>query len=319
MPISLFYGLRSSFPVSPTGIHSGKHGATECGRDGPSAHAPDGHEDMTAKRRRAAIVIWSIIGVLLLGCVALWVLRPRLEGGVRPADVPAAKRAGDELLASAETTVLVVVAHPDDTEWWAGGTVASLAQHNRVLLIMGTSGDQGAGGNVPGLGPLREKLQREGGAFLGYSDIVFLRHADGALAQATEYPAEIEAAFARYRPSTVITFDVAKEGPVYHHPDHEAAGRTAMAVAEKLGGVTLYLFHTSAPDVIVDYGPVREKKREAFAVLQDYRSANPYFGWLVGPLNKALAGQAGYGGRAVYPEVGVEYGEVFRRFLVPAR
>jgi LmbE family N-acetylglucosaminyl deacetylase len=274
---------------------------------------------MTAKRRRAAIVIWSIIGVLLAGCAALSILRPRLEGGVRPADVPGAKRAGDDLLASRETTVLVVVAHPDDTEWWAGGTVAALALHNRVVLIMGTSGDQGAGGNVPGLGPLREDLQRAGGAILGYSDIVFLRHPDGALAQAPEYPAEIEAAFRRYRPTAVITFDIAREGPVYHHPDHEAAGRVTAAVAERLGGVTEYLFHTSAPDVIVDYGPVREKKREAFAILQDYRRANPYFGWLAEPLGKLMAGQASYGSRAVYTEVGVDYGEVFRRVVIPAR
>lgn len=276
---------------------------------------------MTTNRRRAAIVIWWIIGATVLLCGAAFVLRPRFEAGIRPADVPAAKAAGDELLASRDTTVLVVLAHPDDAEWWSGGTIASLARHNRVILVMGTSGDQGAGGGVPGLGALREKLQREGGAVLGYGDYVFLRHPDGGLAEAAGYPDEVIALFRRYRPSAVITFDVTREGPVYHHPDHEAAGWAALAAAEEVGGVTMYLQHSSEPDVIVDYGPVREAKAKAFAILGDYRGANPTWGWLIGPLNHALGGLAGvnYGSKSAFPEVGVEYGEVFRRVVVPTK
>jgi LmbE family N-acetylglucosaminyl deacetylase len=215
----------------------------------------------------------------------------------------------------------VVLAHPDDAEWWSGGTIASLAAHNRVVLVLGTSGDQGAGGGVPGLGAVREKLQREGGAILGYSDYVFLRHPDGGLADAPGYPQEVTDLFRRLGPSAVITFDVTREGPVYHHPDHEAAGWAALAAAEEVGGVTLYLQHTSAPDVIVDYGPVKDKKARAFAILGDYRSANPTWGWLIGPVNRALAGVAGvsYGSKTSFPEVGVEYGEVFRKLAVPAK
>jgi len=266
------------------------------------------------------IVIWSVLGVLAVLVAAAFFLRPRFEGAP-PADVPAAKTAGDALLASRDTTVLVILAHPDDAEWWSGGTIASLALHNRVVLVLGTSGDKGAGGDVPGLGAVRERLQREGGAKLGYSDYIFLRHPDQGLADASGYPAEVLACVRRYRPATVISFDVVREGPVYHHPDHEAAGRAALAAAQELGGVTLYLQHTAEPDVIVDYAPVKERKREAFAILGDYRSANPTWGWLIGPVNRALAGVSGvsYGSKASFPEVGVEYGEVFRRVIVPAK
>jgi LmbE family N-acetylglucosaminyl deacetylase len=274
---------------------------------------------MKPKRKRVAVVIWAILGVLILACVAAFALRPVLEAGAQPADLRAAKDAGDQLLASSETTVLVVVAHPDDAEWWTGGTLGMLARSNRVVLVLGTSGDQGAGGGVPGLGAIREKLQREAGAILGYSDIVFLRNPDQHLAQAAGFPAQVETAFRTYRPSSVITFDAADEAEGYHHVDHEAAGRVTAAVAERVGGVTMYLFHTSRPDVIVEYGPVREKKRAAFAVLQDYRGANPTWGWLIGPLNRLMAGAVGYGARAMYPEVGVLYGEVFRRAVVPPR
>jgi LmbE family N-acetylglucosaminyl deacetylase len=266
------------------------------------------------------IVIWSVLGVLVVLGAAALLLRPRFEGAV-PADVPAAKAAGDALLASRDTTVLVVLAHPDDAEWWSGGTIASLALHNRVVLVLGTSGDKGAGGDVPGLGAIREELQRRGGAKLGYSDYVFLRHPDQGLADAPGYPGEVLDLMRRYRPAAVISFDVESEGPVYHHPDHEAAGRAALAAAQDLGGITLYLQHTAEPDVIVDYAQVKEKKRDAFAILGDYRGANPTWGWLIGPLNGALAGLGGvsYGSKAAFPEVGVEYGEVFRRVAVPAK
>jgi len=89
--------------------------------------------------------------------------------------------------------------------------------------------------------------------------------------QAAAYRGEVESAFRKYRPTIVVTFDIAKEAAVYHHPDHEAAGRTATAIAESVGGVTLYLFHTRAPDVAVDYSAVRDSKARAFAILGSYR------------------------------------------------
>lgn len=91
------------------------------------------------------IVIWSVIGVLAVLCAAAFLMHLRFEGAT-PADVPSAKAAGDTLLALRDTTVLVVLAHPDDAEWWSGGTIASLALHNKVVLVLGTSGDKDASG-----------------------------------------------------------------------------------------------------------------------------------------------------------------------------
>ena len=257
---------------------------------------------------------------VLAAIAAAYLLRP--GGGIgeaAPADPAAAKAAGGELIASRDATVLVVVAHPDDAEYWAGGTLALLAKHNRVVLLMGTSGEKGDAGLVPGLAAIRERLQREAGAILGYREVVFLRNPDGGLAQAAPYRAEVQRAFDTYRPTIVVTFDIAKEATVYHHPDHEAAGRTATAIAESVGGVTLYLFHTSAPDVVVDYGSVKDAKARAFAILGSYRDYAPVVGWL----NRALRGPLGrsgisYGGRAVLPRVGVTYGELFRKVVVPS-
>ena len=258
---------------------------------------------------------------LLVAIAAIYLLRPgRGLGEALPIDPAAAKAAGDQLLASRDTTVLVVVAHPDDAEYWAGGTLALLARHDHVVLLMGTSGEKGDAGLVPGLAAIRERLQREAGAILGYRDIVFLRNPDGGLSQAAAYRGEVESAFRKYRPTIVVTFDIAKEAAVYHHPDHEAAGRTATAIAESAGGVTLYLFHTRAPDVAVDYSAVRDSKARAFAILGSYRDYAPVVGWL----NRVLRGPLGrsgvsYGGRAVLARVGIAYGELFRKVVVPKR
>lgn len=270
--------------------------------------------------RRAKIIILAVIGVLALVLVTLRLITPRAIAPARITDPVAAKAGGEALLSSRETTTLIVVAHPDDTEWWAGGTAALLAERGPVVLVVGTSGEKGDAGLVAGLGAIREGLQREGGAVLGYTDVVFLRHPDGGLASATAFPQQVEDAFVRFRPTNVITFDLAKEAAGYHHVDHEAAGRVTASVAEKLGGVTLYLMHTSAPDVLVDYSSVKDKKARAFKILTSYRDRAPIVGWLNGVLGSLLGPSAPtYGSKSAYPQVGVEYGEVFRKVVVPAR
>jgi hypothetical protein len=244
-----------------------------------------------------------IAGVLVAVFAASRWLAPRAAHfGATPADVPAAKAAGDELLASSGATFLVFVAHPDDAEWWAGGT----------------SGDAGNGGFTPGLGAIREALQLEAAKILGYADVVFLRHPDGHLAEAKEYPGEVHDIVERYSPEGVITFDTEEEGPVYHHVDHEAAGRAALAAARDVGSTTLYFIHTSSPDVIVDFEPVATAKQDALTAVWGYHEAGP-FGW-INRLSSALGIDrhvGGLGGRSSFPDVAVEYGEQLRREVVP--
>jgi LmbE family N-acetylglucosaminyl deacetylase len=278
---------------------------------------------MAAKKRRRRLVITLVIVAVLAAGVAVGYSYLRPRGGVQGfgqasiADPVAAKAAGDTLLASHDTTVIVCVAHPDDCEWYAGGTAISLAKRNRVILLMGTSGDKGAGG-WPGVAQVRERLQLATAKIAGYADVVFLRHPDQGLGQSAAYPGEVKAAFERYRPTIVLSFDTADEAQGYRHVDHEAAGRTAAAVAKDLGGVTLYLFSSSAPDVIVDYGPVAATKAQAMTVIGGYRTVNPFYRYLVAPIQGLFRNgppQLSYGMRGSFPSVGVTYGEVFRKVV----
>lgn len=273
-------------------------------------------------RWRTVAVVAPLAAVALVFAVAR-LFGPRAMAPARVADPRAALDAGRELVDATSTvraTTLVVVAHPDDLEWWVGGTAALLARTGDVIVLVGTSGEKGDAGLVPRLGALRERLQLESARILGFRKVVFLRHPDGGLAQAAAFPSEVASAVAAYRPANVLTFDVAKEAAGYHHVDHETAGRVTAAVAERLGGVTLYLFHTSGPDVLVDYGPVKDEKARAFAVMTSYHNAVPVVGWIGEQLGRFLAGGAvSYGSRSAYPEVGVEFGEVFRRVVVPSK
>lgn len=283
----------------------------------------DEEEGVLAKRRRRTLTgILVIAGVLVVIVVAIGFLQMRRGFGERavPADVPAAKRAGDVLLASSGRTFLVVVAHPDDAEWWVGGTLGMLARHNRVILVIGTSGEKGNLGIQRDLGAIRERLQREAAKILGYSDVIFLRHPDGRLGQARDYPGQIADLVSRYAPDGIVSFDVQFESQGYRHPDHEAAGRAALGAARERGDQRLYLFHTSKPDIIADYGPVKNEKARALSVVASYHDAGP-LGWLsklaraVGLEHAAIS----YGSRSSFPQVGVEYGELLRQETTPPR
>lgn len=273
------------------------------------------------RRTRIVQALLAVVLLALVAAAAFVILAPRaMHGAVRPSDVRAAKAAGDELAASSGRTLLVFTAHPDDLEWWAGGTVALLARRNRVILVLGTSGDAGNGGLQSDLGRIRERLQSEGAAVLGLADVIFLRHPDGGLASAGGYPGEVLDLVRRYRPDAVITFDTEREGPVYHHEDHRAAGRAALAAARATGGATLYFIHTSAPDVIVDFETARAAKAEALTILWSYHDTSPL--GFISTLTRRLGLERRAEdrmSRTPFPEVGVAYGEVLRREVVPER
>ena len=82
-------------------------------------------------------------------------------------------------------TYMLVVAHPDDSEFSSAGTVARLKDAGkRVVLIQVTSGDKGtpdADTDPAELGRTREAEQLEAARVLGMDEVVFLRCEEVAL------------------------------------------------------------------------------------------------------------------------------------------
>jgi LmbE family N-acetylglucosaminyl deacetylase len=128
---------------------------------------------------------------------------------------------------------LCVAAHPDDVEFFAGGTVMRLAQRGvEVDLVLATSGDKGtrdpavAGAE---LAATREREQLAAAAVLGARRVEFLRHRDAELVESLDLRGELVREIRRSRPDVLITFDPIPQRR--QHPDHRVVGRMALDAA----------------------------------------------------------------------------------------
>jgi LmbE family N-acetylglucosaminyl deacetylase len=129
--------------------------------------------------------------------------------------------------------VLVIVAHPDDAEVHAGGTLARwVDEGRRVHLIVATSGDKGHDDPAitrEGVVRLRRAEQETAARILGVQRVTFLDYEDGELAWAGPRLAEeITRLIRQERPDTVMSLDPYAGAPRYAtyqlHPDHRAVG-----------------------------------------------------------------------------------------------
>jgi LmbE family N-acetylglucosaminyl deacetylase len=123
-------------------------------------------------------------------------------------------------------TYMLVVAHPDDSEFSSAGTVARLKDAGkRVILIQVTSGDKGTSDatmDPAELGRIREGEQLEAARRLGMDEVVFLRCPDGALMPDLDLREKIVRMIRTHRPDVIITHDPYR--PYALHPDHRAVG-----------------------------------------------------------------------------------------------
>jgi LmbE family N-acetylglucosaminyl deacetylase len=123
-------------------------------------------------------------------------------------------------------TYMLVVAHPDDSEFSSAGTVARLKDAGRkVILIQVTSGDKGSpdvNANSEDLAKLREGEMVEAANRLGMDEVVFLRCEDGSLMPDLSLREKIVRMIRTYKPDVLITHDPFR--PYALHPDHRAVG-----------------------------------------------------------------------------------------------
>jgi LmbE family N-acetylglucosaminyl deacetylase len=130
--------------------------------------------------------------------------------------------------------VLVVSAHPDDSDFGASGTLASwIKQGIHVSYCICTNGDQGgeeSGIPVEEMPAVRQREQRAAGAALGVTDITFLNYRDGALEPTLALRKDIVRAIRIAQPDRMIIQSPERnwERIGASHPDHLAAGEAAI-------------------------------------------------------------------------------------------
>jgi LmbE family N-acetylglucosaminyl deacetylase len=150
--------------------------------------------------------------------------------------VPSLNYSGDPAGAQEATIwdmdgLLLILAHPDDETFFAGGAIARYASANvRVGLVCATRGERGATGNLCSIEELprvREGELRDAARILGVRDLSLLPYQDQKLwaAPADEIRRYIVTAIRAQRPRIVITFD---PNGANQHSDHIAISRFAM-------------------------------------------------------------------------------------------
>ncbi len=132
---------------------------------------------------------------------------------------------------------LVVVAHPDDLDFGAGGTIAAWTEQGiEVSYCVLTDGD--AGGFDPEvpraeIGGIRQAEQRAAAKELGVDDVVFLGYPDGYLQVTLDLRRDLTREVRRIRPDVVVAPDPSRlwtRREYVNHPDHRAVGEAMLAV-----------------------------------------------------------------------------------------
>jgi len=104
--------------------------------------------------------------------------------------------------------VLVVTAHPDDSEFGAGGTVARLVKEGKqVTYCVVTNGNKGSGDRsmtAERLVRIREEEQRNAARALGVETVDFLGFPDCEVEDTRETRMAVTAAIRRHRPDLLI-------------------------------------------------------------------------------------------------------------------
>jgi len=210
-----------------------------------------------------------VLVIVVIFIVAVYLAAGRLFNGMDKAtDNPAARASGEGLVKNAEV-VVVVGAHPDDLEYYTGGTEAVLTAAGKTVIGV-LSADKSDEQEI------RRAEARKAAAILGYKP-VFLGHPEreyeGGLTDTDkrEIRQEIREIIEENGADTVIAYDYADQAPIYHHIDHIATGKEAQAAAAEAGVENVYLYSSGHPDTRVDIGSVTAKKSAAMAAHESQR------------------------------------------------
>ncbi|RME79258.1 MAG: PIG-L family deacetylase [Chloroflexi bacterium] len=184
-------------------------------------------------------------------------------------------------------SAMVIMAHPDDPEFFCGGTIAIwCAAGCEVTYLILTNGNKGS--DDPEMTPerlaaIRRKEQQAAADVLGVKRVLYLEEPDGELQPTLDLRKRVVAEIRRYKPEVIIAPDPTRYfyTDYINHADHRAAGVVAIDAVfpaarnrmyhpelldEGLEPHTVrqvYLVGPAQPDRWVDITPVFETKLRA--------------------------------------------------------
>lgn len=131
--------------------------------------------------------------------------------------------------------ILVILAHPDDPEFFMGATLArwgALGHEVRYcLLTTGQKGSQDVNQKPEVLAALRKEEQQNAANTLKVKSVEFLDYVDGEVVPDLEMRKKIVRVIRRHKPQIVVSSDPLNFFPGdnrVNHPDHRAAGQAVL-------------------------------------------------------------------------------------------
>ncbi len=160
--------------------------------------------------------------------------------------------------------VLVVLAHPDDPEFYCGGTIARWAASGRhITYCLLTRGDKGSDDDslsTQELAEIREVEQRAAAKTLGVHEVMFLDELDGYVLPTLDLRRDIVRVIRQVKPRVVVTCDPTNFFPsstYINHADHRAAGQATLDAVYPAARSSLYFPELSQEEGLQPY-KVRE-------------------------------------------------------------
>ena len=126
--------------------------------------------------------------------------------------------------------ILVIMPHPDDSEFGCAGTVAKWTKEGKsVIYVIITNGDKGTSDRnltPEKLSVIRQAEQRDAARVLGVKEVVYLGYPDQGLEDSPELRKSVVRQIRTYRPSVVVTLDPYRR--YIWHRNHRIAGQVVL-------------------------------------------------------------------------------------------
>ena len=151
--------------------------------------------------------------------------------------------------------VMVVTAHPDDSEFGAGGAIAKLVKEGcEVTYVIVTNGNKGSGDRTmtsERLALIREAEQRNAARTLGVARVEFLGYPDCEVEDTRELRCDVTRQIRRWRPDLVIAMNPHRSYNLGgSHRDHRITAGVALDCVYPLARD-----HLAFPELMPDYEP----------------------------------------------------------------
>lgn len=163
--------------------------------------------------------------------------------------------------------VLVITAHPDDSEFGAGGTVARMVKQGReVTYVIVTNGNKGSSDRSmtpERLAHIRQTEQRNAARALGVERVEFLGYDDGELEDTRRLRLDVTRQIRMWRPDLVITQNPHRTYNLYaSHRDHRITAGVVLDCVYPLARD-----HLAFPELMPAHEP--HKVREVYVMQWD--------------------------------------------------